>query len=108
MTRKNTSLLSDTMSWPRDIMLMLDLSCTTSYTHNIRGAVTRLVYFLFRHDCGSRRRQLCLLAHRSRCSSLVARETISETLFPFLRTYSVPFTPYYPFLYTLGSTEPRS
>ena len=103
MTRKNTSLLSDTMSWPRDIMLMLDLSCTTSYTHNIRGAVTRLVYFLFRHDCGSRRRQLCLLAHRSLSlialsrSSLVARETIRETLFPFLRTYSVPSTPYYLF-----------
>jgi len=30
-------------------------------------------------------------------SSLLARETIRVTRFPFLRTYSVPFTPYFTF-----------
>jgi hypothetical protein len=105
MTRKNTSLLSDTMSWPRDIMLMLDLSCTTSYTHNIRGAVTRLVFFALEFILFPFSPRIAAAGDASSASSLialsrsslVARETIRETLFTFLRTYSVPSTPYYPF-----------
>ena len=54
-----------------------------------------------RHDCGSRRRKLCLLAHRSLSLIALARETIRVTLFPFQRTYSVPFTPYFAFLPSL-------
>jgi hypothetical protein len=44
-----------------------------------------------------------VLAHRSLSLIALARETIRVTLFPFLRTYSVPFTPYFTFFLGGGS-----
>ena len=50
--------------------------------------------FTFWNTISTRFWSVCFANVRFTVLSLVARETIRETLFPFLRTYSVPSTPY--------------
>jgi hypothetical protein len=53
------------------------------------------------HDCGSRRRKLCLLAHRS--LSLIALLVKRIKGSPFVRPYPVLLTPYFTFFLGGGS-----